>query len=186
MKYPYLLCIAALVVGYAWIHFHVPSSLERVVTPKGNVFYVTNIKHALVLDRLLDKLHVLMEHSKHPNMKRFEGKISEIPRRMDMKEVAYTIDKGKEIAFCIEGQDENTLFYVALHEIAHVISDSTGHTKEFWDNFSTLLEESIHLGLYIYQPFHKRQEDFCGVNITRTPYECSNCHEYVRSALQDH
>ena len=33
-------------------------------------------------------------------------------------------------------EDENTLLFVSLHEVAHIMTKSIGHTKEFWDNFT--------------------------------------------------
>ena len=38
--------------------------------------------------------------------------------------------------------DENTLTFVALHELSHVMTVSVGHKQEFWDNFKFILKES--------------------------------------------
>ena len=62
---------------------------------------------------------------------------------------AYSENKGEKLAFCVETEKENgkgylvdlnTLTYVALHELAHVMSESIGHTEEFWQNYKFLLE----------------------------------------------
>ena len=52
---------------------------------------------------------------------------------------AYSENKGEKLAFCTtttkEGTkliDENTLTFVAIHELAHVMTESVGHKKEFW------------------------------------------------------
>lgn len=62
-----------------------------------------------------------------------------------------TVDKGKEIHICIRRKDGSLLpeeesTYVFLHEIAHVMSSSVGHTSEFEKNISLLLEEAVRLG----------------------------------------
>jgi len=57
--------------------------------------------------------------------------------------------------------DSNTLIYVCLHEIAHLISKSYGHNQEFRDNFKMLLDKAQSLGLY-----NKNipiPEDYCGI-----------------------
>ena len=51
---------------------------------------------------------------------------------------AYSENKGEKLAFCTtttkEGDqliDENTLTFVAIHELAHIMTVSIGHTTEF-------------------------------------------------------
>ena len=44
--------------------------------------------------------------------------------------------------------DENTLAFVAIHELGHVMTESVGHTKEFWQNFKFLLKDAVKLGIY--------------------------------------
>ena len=55
---------------------------------------------------------------------------------------AYSENKGEKLAFCTTVEkggskliDENTLTFVALHELSHIATKSVGHTKEFWKNF---------------------------------------------------
>ena len=56
---------------------------------------------------------------------------------------AYSENKGEKLAFCLNQEktdndnliDENTLMFVALHELAHIATKSIGHKNEFWDNF---------------------------------------------------
>ena len=44
--------------------------------------------------------------------------------------------------------DMNTMMFVALHELAHVMTISIGHTTEFWDFFRYILSHAIHWKLY--------------------------------------
>ena len=55
----------------------------------------------------------------------------------------------------------NTLMYVALHELAHVVNSTHGHDDEFKKNFAKLLERATQLG--IYDPTKPLPEYYCGV-----------------------
>ena len=93
------------------------------------------------------------------------------------KYTAYSENKGEKLAFCLDtersgGQliDENTLTFVALHELAHVATESIGHTDEYWKNFKFLLEEAVELGIYEPIDYKKKPQRYCGTNITDNPY----------------
>ena len=88
---------------------------------------------------------------------------------------SYSINKGEQIVLCLRNNDKlvdiNTLFFVVLHEFAHLATESIGHTDEFWDNFRWILEESINIGIYIKQDFKVKNEEYCGMTITSSPLE---------------
>ena len=65
----------------------------------------------------------------------------------------------------------NTITFVALHELAHVMTVSIGHTQEFWDNFKFLLKFAIAEGFYNYHPYHQQPMKYCGTMITDTPHK---------------
>ena len=87
---------------------------------------------------------------------------------------AYSVDKGKLIGICTkhEGEyvDENTMIFVYLHELSHIMSEQYAHDDAFWNNFAYLLEIAISHNLYVYQPFHMNNVNYCGENIEFTPY----------------
>jgi hypothetical protein len=91
---------------------------------------------------------------------------------------AYSEKKGQKIAFCLNKQkqdndnliDENTLMFVALHEMAHVASKSIGHNEEFWDNFSFLIGEAEKIQIYYPIDYSKKNGEYCGMTITSSPY----------------
>lgn len=94
----------------------------------------------------------------------------------DNKFTSYSVNKGQKIVFCIRERDENdrlvdmnTITFVALHELSHIMTVSIGHTKEFWDNFRFLLDFAIENGWYDYQPYHQRPQKYCGTMISDTP-----------------
>jgi len=91
--------------------------------------------------------------------------------------VAYSVNKGSELSICLRKKDTNafidtnTVRFVAIHEIAHVMSKSTGHTDEFWDNMKFLLEKAMSAGLYVATDYKERPVDYCGIQITSTPLD---------------
>ena len=90
---------------------------------------------------------------------------------------AYSENKGEKLAFCLDTEktggkliDENTLTFVALHELAHVATKSIGHTDEFWDNFRFLLKEASKSGIYTPIDYKRRPQRYCGMTINENPY----------------
>lgn len=65
---------------------------------------------------------------------------------------SYTINKEK-VFLCLKDEKGqyyplNTLIFVFLHELSHVLCESIGHTEEFHQIFDQLLEEAMRLGIY--------------------------------------
>jgi hypothetical protein len=91
---------------------------------------------------------------------------------------AYSENKGEKIAFCLDTEkysegrliDDNTLMYVALHEVSHVASKSIGHNDEFWENFKFILIAAEELDIYTPIDYKKEPARYCGMNITDNPY----------------
>ena len=89
---------------------------------------------------------------------------------------SYSINKGEKIVFCLRQRNEhddiidiNTITFVALHELSHVMTVSVGRTQEFWENFKFLLKEAVDMNVYQYQNFHLNPQKYCGITITNTP-----------------
>lgn len=91
---------------------------------------------------------------------------------------AYSENKGEKIAFCLNTQKENnetlididTLSFVAIHELAHVMTLSIGHKQEFWDNFKFLLENAKEAGIHNPRNYKEEPAEYCGMKITDNPY----------------
>jgi len=91
---------------------------------------------------------------------------------------AYSENKGEKIAFCLNTQKENnetlididTLSFVAIHELAHVMTVSIGHKQEFWDNFKFLLENAKEAGIHNPRNYKNDPAEYCGMKITDNPY----------------
>jgi hypothetical protein len=69
--------------------------------------------------------------------------------------------------------------FVALHELAHIMTISIGHTTEFWDFFRYILSHAIHWKLYTPVNFKKKPVPYCGTNITDTPLRLKDMPKYI-------
>ena len=90
---------------------------------------------------------------------------------------AYSENKGQKLAFCLNKEkngskliDINTLTFVAIHELAHIMTLSEGHKQEFWQNFKFLLEQAKAANIYDPVNYKKNPESYCGMDITDNPY----------------
>jgi hypothetical protein len=90
---------------------------------------------------------------------------------------SYSVNKGEKIHLCLrqrEGDnetlvDENVMVFVALHEMAHVITPTLGHGPDFWNNFGWLLKQAEARNIYTYQNFKAQPVAYCGLKITDAP-----------------
>lgn len=87
---------------------------------------------------------------------------------------SYSINKGESLILCIRQKDSNkfvdmnVIMYVAIHELAHIMTPDVGHTDNFWKNFRFLLEEAIKLHIYSKEDFNKHPKDYCGIKISNS------------------
>lgn len=92
------------------------------------------------------------------------------------KYTSYSVNKGEKISICIrknneEFIDDNTILFVVIHELAHVMTHEVGHTPLFWDNMKYLLEVGEKIGIYIPINYSITPVKYCGMEINTTPYE---------------
>lgn len=92
------------------------------------------------------------------------------------KYTSYSVNKGEKLVFCLRAKnksealvDLNIMTFVALHELAHIMTKSIGHTDEFWNYFRILLRVAIRQKLYQNLDFNNTPRDYCGTQITDTP-----------------
>ena len=138
-----------------------------------------------LLARVTNKLKDLVKHmgENYPdreNVKRLvkgfnPKKINEILPTSSY--TAYSENKGEKLAFCTtttkKGNkliDDNTLTFVGIHEVAHIMTKSIGHTKEFWQNFKFLLKNAAKIGIYTPVDYKRKPKEYCGMKITDNPY----------------
>ncbi len=90
---------------------------------------------------------------------------------------AYSENKGEKMAFCLNEDkqgtrliDLSTLTFVAIHELAHLMTESIGHKDEFWDNFKFLLKNAKESGVYEPVDYSKSPVQYCGTRIDENPF----------------
>ncbi len=151
------------------------------VRERKNVTKASNL-----LARTTEKLEYLVENlgQRYPdrdNVKRMVENFNPttIKETLPTSEyTAYSENKGEKLAFCLNKKksnnenliDPNTLSFVAFHELAHIMTESVGHTDEFWQNFKFLLEHAVELKLYTPVDYKKEPENYCGMDITDNSY----------------
>ena len=148
------------------------------VTKQEAADQLAKIRHKLLKLIKYLQTHYPEDERVHRVIKKFNyNNISEHFPSSNSNLTSYSINKGDKMVFCLRQHDtnksmvdENTLMFVSLHELAHVMTISVGHEKEFWDNFKFLLKNAIKTGLYQYHPYHIKTQRYCGTEITDTPY----------------
>ncbi len=86
---------------------------------------------------------------------------------------SYSVNKGEKLILCIRQKDgsfveHNVVMYVAIHELAHIMTKEVGHTPSFWDNFKFLLNEAMLIKLYDKVNYTAKPHDYCGIKITNS------------------
>jgi hypothetical protein len=119
-------------------------------------------------------------HSKDERVKRLVANFNpkSISETLPTSELtAYSENKGEKMALCLskynQGEmliDVNTLTFVGVHELSHIMTKSVGHKQEFWLNFKFLLENAVEIGIYKPEDYKKDNKGYCGMLITDNPY----------------
>ena len=101
----------------------------------------------------------------HSMLVKLHPKASNINIERDNK--SYTVNK-KDMFLCLKDEhgeyyNKNMLLYVAIHELAHVLSKSVGHTDEFYKINDKLLDKATEMGIYNPSiPLIMNYNDRCG------------------------
>ena len=91
---------------------------------------------------------------------------------------AYSENKGEKVALCLNKTkkdnskliDLDTLTFVSLHELAHIMTTSIGHKQDFWQNFKFLLENAKAAKLHDPVDYKKDPQEYCGMTINDNPF----------------
>ena len=124
--------------------------------------------------------HVNKKYPDNPDVQRLVSNFD--PKRVSetlptSELTAYSENKGEKMAFCLNVSklndnvliDINTLTFVAIHELSHLMTESVGHKQEFWQNFKFLLQEASAIGIYDSVNYKKHPTEYCGMKITDNP-----------------
>jgi len=165
-------------------------NLKCIIASKdGNVYCVREREKLELAANLLADVTAKMNEivvymkEKYPNDPRVKRLVSgfnpkKICETLPTSELtAYSENKGEKLAFCLNTTkkgnkliDLNTLTFVALHELSHIMTESVGHKQEFWQNFKFLLQNAKHSGIYDPIDYKKNPQQYCGMDITDNPY----------------
>lgn len=97
---------------------------------------------------------------------------------MSSSSTSYSENKGQRIVVCLRDKqrapeypviDINTIMFVMLHETSHLMTETIGHTNEFWNNFKRVLHDAVKLGIYTSVNYASSPTPYCGMKITDTP-----------------
>ena len=156
----------------------------------GNKYCVRDRKEvssaADLLAKTTEKCKVLVEYvfKKYPNkdnvLRLHDGfNPKQIMETLPTSEfTAYSENKGEKLAFCLNKSkpdnnnliDENTLMFVAIHELSHIATKSIGHKSEFWENFKFLLAEAKAANVHSPVDYKETPQEYCGMKISDNPY----------------
>jgi hypothetical protein len=160
-----------------------------IATTDGNRYCVRNRdklnEAANLLASVTNKCKQLVNYMKetHPNDTRVKKLVAgfnpkSISETLPTSELtAYSENKGEKIAFCLNTTkngdtliDVNTLTFVAIHELSHIMTTTIGHKQDFWQNFKFLLENAKESNIYIPVDYKKQSTEYCGLTINDNPY----------------
>lgn len=123
------------------------------------------------LSELKNKLKTMFDN-KIKSGEKWTGHLESLNERKDILQhinlyvgtKSYTINKTR-IYMCLKDEygnyyDDNSLMFVLLHELSHVICKSIGHTNEFQNIFNDILLEASKAG--IYNPRIPMVQKYCG------------------------
>jgi len=130
------------------------------------------------------KMLVYYMKEKHPDDERTKRLVEGFNPKKIMETLptseltAYSENKGEKVAFCLNKKktgnskliDLDTLTFVAIHELTHIMTKSIGHKSEFWTNFKFLLENAKAAHIHQPQDYKNSPSEYCGMTITDNPY----------------
>jgi hypothetical protein len=89
------------------------------------------------------------------------------------------VENKRKLVLCLREKDGdqklhdiNTLYFVQLHELCHMLNNRYQHTPEsnFWPLFKLLLQNAVELGLYKPVDYSKHPVLYCGrIELTYNP-----------------
>ena len=185
-----ILIITAVIIGL-FIYMYIDNYKKDLVYVKSNVDnkeylvqrFPDSKKAADLISNVRIKLDKLTNYcynkDKTKAVKRLKEKFNSdsiVEVGKGSKYTSYSINKGEKIVLCLRSRDgnnklidENTLTFVAIHELAHIMTLSVGHTPEFWDNFRFLLKRAIQLKIYKNVDYSKNPKKYCGIVVSSSP-----------------
>lgn len=159
--------------------------VEYVKAEDNREYLVRNLddkqEAANLLASVTKDLQLLVQHmmAKYPDSKDSQrlfknfNPVSISEGSVDSGYTSYSVNKGEKIILCIRQKDQtfvdkNTIMYVAIHELGHLMTEEIGHTDTFWKNFKFLLNDAMEIGIYKSDNYNENPKDYCGIKINST------------------
>jgi wobble nucleotide-excising tRNase len=128
------------------------------------------------LQKIIEHVKQYQEEPYRRLVERFNPDVLE-ENDLGAQSTSYSENKGQKIVVCLRDKTQapfplvelNIVMFVLIHEMAHLMTFSVGHTPEFWTNFRKLLHESIQCGVYRAENYTKNPVQYCGMTISESP-----------------
>jgi hypothetical protein len=160
-----------------------------------SVHYTSNAESAEIFAELDRRIVILKKHLQKKygcqscgifnsfNMRERTEQLFENYKKQNFREISplnlsgstsYTEGKGRRVVMCLRDlqgrpHDINTIMFVTLHEITHVMNSEWGHGTEFWQMFRLVLENAVECGIYKSTDYSKYPQNYCGIVIDQSP-----------------
>tara|TARA_Y100000741_G_scaffold350867_1_gene321399 strand:+ start:2309 stop:2872 length:564 start_codon:yes stop_codon:yes gene_type:complete len=109
-----------------------------------------------------ENLYIKNKLKKNIIIKEIPSKYSKFVSYIQNKHVIYICLRKDKYTF---ENNINELYYILMHEIAHLITKKYGHDTEYWDNYKLLLNTAIKNNLYMYKNYSKNPINICNSKI---------------------
>jgi len=145
----------------------------------------TAVEHMVIIRANLTKLYEYYKNdpalAADPPVARFLARYQPdvfIENDMTSPDTSYSENKGQKIVVCLRDKTKapeyplieiNTIMFVMLHEMAHLMTETIGHTPEFWNNFRRILHDAVKVGIYQQVSYASNPTPYCGMMITDSP-----------------
>jgi len=195
----YIIAIISIIVylSLSWYD----SKLVYVRAKLDNKLYVVrnleNKQEAAELLAKVDRRLTLLLNKLIKKYKKTDERVTLLKKRFKNHEIrealhknnqtSYSINKGEQIVLCVRNKknpliltDVNTITFVAIHEMSHIMTTSIGHKPEFWENMRFLLAHAIKWKLYKEINYKDSPKPYCGIKITETPLQIGGFDEYFK------
>jgi hypothetical protein len=188
-----LTAAAAAVVGLAVISQLVgPTNTVRTTGPDGHEYDMQNLPNKEEAVKLMAKIRENLDKlrdsyvdepalANDPPVARFISRYQpDVFSENDINsaDTSYSENKGQRIVVCLRDKtkkpeypliDINTIMFVMLHEMSHLMTETIGHTPEFWGNFKRILHDAVKIGIYTPVNYSRQPVNYCGMQITDSP-----------------
>lgn len=191
-----LLIIVILLFAFVFFYFSEFNTVRgkhgyqhRLYDNSDQVFYELDKKATILKDHLMQKygctdckrpeIVTITNFNMFERTKQFienydSGNIHEISPKNLMSATSFTEGKSK-LVMCLRDKETeqlhhiNTITFVFLHELSHMMNDQFGHPMQFWQLFKVVLQNSVECGIYVPVDYKKNPVKYCGMQITQCP-----------------